>query len=72
MPPAFSSVVRVVCHARWAALLALSCLGCQTAVPRDWAGLNSVREEQKILKLAQRDPFPSPKDVGLDAPTPVP
>jgi len=61
------------CAAPGVALLAsVVAVGCQTAVPRDLAGMKSVREEQKIVKLAKRDPFPSPADVGLDAPTSVP
>lgn len=53
-------------------LAVVACVGCQAAVPNDWAGMKSIREEQKILKLAKRDPFPSPADVGLDSPTTVP
>ena len=75
MRTAVNVVIRIARSGRWPVLLiiaAVACMGCQTAVPNDWPGMKSVREEQKILKLAKRDPFPSPKDVGLDAPTSVP
>jgi len=46
---------------------ALSCLvgGCQTFAPTGLGTLAAKQREQKVVKQAANDPFPSPKDVGL-------
>ena len=76
MQVSFKSMIHSAARSRGAWLLlvvaAVACIGCQAVAPQDWSGLKSAREEQKILKLAKRDPFPSPADVGLDSPTTVP
>lgn len=42
--------------------------GCQPFAPGNTMGLTSSRQEKKILKQAEVDPFPSPADVGLAEP----
>ena len=47
---------------------ALALVGCQSFAPAGLAGLGSLtakQREQKIVKQAANDPFPSPQDVGL-------
>jgi hypothetical protein len=51
---------------------ALACTGCQAFAPGAVPGAFAARDEKQIVKLAKNDPFPSPADVGLDQPTPVP
>ena len=51
-------------------LLALSAalfaaVGCQSFAPMGLGSLASKQKEQKIVKQAANDPFPSPQDVGL-------
>lgn len=56
-----------------ATILALSAVvGCQSAVPRSLPGMFGGGDHARIAKLAKSDPFPSPADVGLNAPTDVP
>ena len=51
---------------RVALLLAASlAVGCQTFAPTGLGNLVAKQKEQKIVKQAANDPFPSPKDVGL-------
>jgi hypothetical protein len=48
--------------------IALACgaaMGCQTFAPTGLGALAAKQKEQKIVKQAANDPFPSPKDVGL-------
>ena len=40
--------------------------GCQSLALGSMAGFSAAREEKKILKQAEHDPFPSPADVGLE------
>ena len=40
-------------------------LGCQVFLP---SKLTKFGEDRRILKQAEHDPFPSPTDVGLEAP----
>jgi hypothetical protein len=46
---------------------AATCLvgGCQTFAPTGLGSLAAKQREQKVVKQAANDPFPSPKDVGL-------
>jgi len=46
---------------------AATCLigGCQTFAPTGLGTLAAKQREQKVVKQAANDPFPSPKDVGL-------
>ncbi len=46
------------------ALGGLAC-GCQTFAPTGLGSLAAKQREQKVVKQAANDPFPSPKDVGL-------
>jgi hypothetical protein len=39
--------------------------GCQVFAPSAIGALNASREEKRVLKAAESDPFPSPADVGL-------
>jgi hypothetical protein len=39
--------------------------GCQVFLP---SKLTKFGEDRRILKQAEHDPFPSPADVGLEAP----
>jgi hypothetical protein len=39
--------------------------GCQSFAPMGLGSLAAKHKEQKIVKQAANDPFPSPKDVGL-------
>lgn len=39
--------------------------GCQSVAPTGLGALAAKQREQKIVKQAANDPFPSPKDVGL-------
>jgi hypothetical protein len=39
--------------------------GCQAFAPGALGGLGKSREEKRVLKAAETDPFPSPADVGL-------
>ncbi len=41
----------------------LAGVGCQSFAPM--SGIATKQREQKIVKRAANDPFPSPKDVGL-------
>lgn len=48
------------------AVLSLSsALGCQGVM---LGSLASSREDKRILKQAEQDPFPSPSDVGIETP----
>jgi hypothetical protein len=40
--------------------------GCQSLALGSMAGFSAARQEKKILKQAENDPFPSPADVGLE------
>ena len=40
--------------------------GCQTFAPGAFSGLTASRGEERALKQAETDPFPSPADVGLE------
>jgi hypothetical protein len=48
------------------------CGGCQAMIPAAMPSVFAAREDARIAKLAARDSFPSPADVGLTTPTPVP
>lgn len=53
-------------RALWAPLAiagAVTAMGCQSFAPV--GGLTAKGREQKIIKQAANDPFPSPGDVGL-------
>jgi hypothetical protein len=39
--------------------------GCQALMP---SKLTTFGEDRRILKQAEHDPFPSPADVGIEAP----
>lgn len=39
--------------------------GCQSFAPTGLGSLTAKQREQKIVKQAANDPFPSPSDVGL-------
>jgi len=55
---------------RIAALVSLAAsAGCQSFAPADLA---RARDDKRTLKQAESDPFPSPADVGLDAPESAP
>lgn len=57
----------------WVALVgAVSCCGCQTMFPAALPGGLAWSENARIEKRAKADSFPSPADVGLTEPTPVP
>ena len=58
-------------HVRIAAALACLTLlaGCQTWQPSPGLpGLGFSKVERQIVKQAKNDPFPSPKQVGMEAP----
>ena len=40
-------------------------VGCQSFAPAGLGSLAAKQREQKVVKQAANDPFPSPKDVGL-------
>jgi hypothetical protein len=40
-------------------------VGCQSFAPAGLGSLTAKQREQKIVKQAANDPFPSPSDVGL-------
>ncbi|MBL9161369.1 MAG: hypothetical protein JNL18_01375 [Planctomycetaceae bacterium] len=44
---------------------AVALVGCQSFAPAGIGALAAKQREQKIVKQAANDPFPSPKDVGL-------
>jgi len=46
---------------------AMSCIvcGCQSFAPAGLGALAAKQREQKVVKQAANDPFPSPSDVGL-------
>ncbi|WP_428306104.1 hypothetical protein [Lacipirellula sp.] len=48
-------------------LLAASCafIGCQSIAPKGLGSLTAHQRDQKAIKQAKNDPFPSPSDVGL-------
>jgi hypothetical protein len=50
-----------------ATLLAASCafIGCQSIAPKGLGSLTAHQRDQKAIKQAKNDPFPSPGDVGL-------
>ena len=55
-------------QSRTAALVlvaAFALVGCQSFAPAGLGSLTAKQREQKIVKQAANDPFPSPKDVGL-------
>jgi hypothetical protein len=52
--------------------VAVISVGCQAVAPGSLAALTTSGQEKKILKQAEVDPFPSPADVGLSAPTSTP
>lgn len=41
--------------------------GCQAFAPSALGTLAASREEKRVLKAAEADPFPSPDDVGLSS-----
>ena len=43
----------------------VAALGCQSFAPTGLGALAAKQKEQKIVKQAANDPFPSPQDVGL-------
>lgn len=43
----------------------LALVGCQSFAPAGLGTLTAKQREQKIVKQAANDPFPSPSDVGL-------
>jgi hypothetical protein len=43
----------------------MTTLGCQVLLP---GKLAKFGEERRIIKQAEHDPFPSPADVGIEAP----
>ena len=45
--------------------LAFALVGCQSFAPAGLSSLTPKQREQKIVKQAANDPFPSPQDVGL-------
>ena len=54
------------------AACALAAAGCTSVVPSStataaWLPSKAAREDRKTAELAKHDPFPSPKDVGLEA-----
>jgi hypothetical protein len=53
----------------WTAIMAapilVSSLGCQAFAPSAIGTLAASREEKRVLKAAEADPFPSPADVGI-------
>jgi hypothetical protein len=55
------------CSAARAALLLASTalVGCAGFAPAGLGSLSAKHHEQKIVKQAANDPFPSPSDVGL-------
>lgn len=44
---------------------AFALVGCQSFAPAGLGSLATKQREQKIVKQAANDPFPSPQDVGL-------
>jgi hypothetical protein len=50
-------------------LAVAACGGCQNFAPSEFS---RTRDDAKILKQAENDPFPSPADVGLDQPSTTP
>jgi hypothetical protein len=42
--------------------------GCQVFSPGALGTLTTSRDERRVLKEAETDPFPSPADVGIAAP----
>lgn len=44
---------------------AFALVGCQSFAPAGLGSLTAKHREQKIVKQAANDPFPSPSDVGL-------
>ena len=44
---------------------AFALVGCQSFAPAGLGSLTAKQREQKIVKQAANDPFPSPSDVGL-------
>lgn len=44
---------------------AFALVGCQSFAPAGLGSLTAKQREQKIVKQAANDPFPSPQDVGL-------
>lgn len=63
---------RAVASAMLLTLVAAISAGCQAFAPGSLAALTTSGQEKKILKQAEVDPFPSPADVGLSAPTSTP
>lgn len=61
LAPSFAARIPVILLT----LVAFVSGGCQTFAPGNITGLTSSRQEKKILKQAEVDPFPSPADVGL-------
>jgi len=61
-----------VASALLTALVVAISMGCQAVAPGSLAALTASGQEKKILKQAEVDPFPSPADVGLGAPTSTP
>ena len=49
----------------FAFVAALAFVGCQSFAPAGLGSLTAKQREQKIVKQAANDPFPSPSDVGL-------
>jgi hypothetical protein len=62
--PRFSALV--LC----AAVVIMGATGCQAFAPAAIGSLTASREEKRVLRQAEVDPFPSPADVGLAAATP--
>jgi hypothetical protein len=44
---------------------AFALVGCQSFAPAGLGSLTAKQREQKVIKQAANDPFPSPSDVGL-------
>ena len=44
---------------------AFALVGCQSFAPAGLGSLTAKQREQKIVKQAANEPFPSPQDVGL-------
>ena len=58
--------VELTARALWSPLIIIAMLagvGCQSFAPT--SGIAAKSREQKIVKRAANDPFPSPSDVGL-------
>lgn len=55
--------------AKWFALSAVAfwSSGCQTWHSGQIAGMSLDKKQREVLSRVERDPFPSPRDVGMQS-----